>query len=234
MDTCFTQSILKPCSGQLLVPPLGVIPPLTVVTVAQMGIWLFFFFPVLWVLRHFCYTFMTGIDRDNLVWYSWDGCIFGKAVKGVSHQTILLDRFGMQTGFGTIDIFGNNWDWESKCYVSVFNFVHQKHYEMGCRDGSAVKSPLHACRGPQLPLSTHVLAYMFITAVLEDLTPSFGLHVCLRVSIYTHMWCTSTHAGKTLIHIKLYKNKPQPKKDTPATHTWVPYTWCYIFPPDFR
>jgi hypothetical protein len=110
MDTCFTQSILKPCSGQLLVPPLGVIPPLTVVTVAQMGIWLFFFFPVLWVLRHFCYTFMTGIDRDNLVWYSWDGCIFGKAVKGVSHQTILLDRFGMQTGFGTIDIFGNNWD----------------------------------------------------------------------------------------------------------------------------
>ena len=54
-----------------------------------------------------------------------------KLVKGISHQTILLACFGMQTGFSTIDIFGKNWT-ESKCYVSVFNFAHQKHYEKGC------------------------------------------------------------------------------------------------------
>lgn len=41
-----------------------------------------------------------------------------------------------------------------------------------------------------------------ITPVAKDLTTSSGLH---RQEAYK--WCVNMHAGKTIIHIKIYGNK---------------------------
>lgn len=118
MDTCFSQSTLKLCSGQPLVPPLGVTPPPTVVPVVQMGVC---FFQSFGSLDTFLY-FMTGINRNNLVCLHF----LEKLIKGVSHQTILLACFGMRTGFSTIDIFGTG----SKCYVLSTRNIMRRAVEM--------------------------------------------------------------------------------------------------------